>query len=459
MRQPVAGSAQKSVTRRAVFAYGTVGVSALGTGALGIACAGPGADGANTPQTLQPTTIEVLHEFGPQGDNGQALQQIVERMRTLAPNLTIKSTVTSGDSWPVMLTMLAAGTPPDVSETFVANAASLGAKRIAEPLQMLLKSAKDWRPDDYFNGAREAFTYRGDFVLAPMFTAPMAVAVNQQMVNQASLKLPTATWTWDDFTSMAMRMTQRSSGETKVYGAQMPTGNGYQAMNFFGGPLWSHGGDWANRATGKLTFQEAPGIAALEMWVDVALKQQAAPTVRPEAWAGLEGSPFANGLVAMAFIASPAVRRYVRDAASFPWTTALMPRQKQQGSHFYAHGFFVLRDGKQKAGAGEFVRLVSLPQHVALWNEIAFGMPTRKSAAALKEWQDHLRANPQLGPFNDSSRFMRAYPTIAGWNEASQGAEGIGQAIWDAVQGKMAPRPALEEAARRAEAFFAEQPK
>ncbi len=440
-----------SVTRRA-----TMAACVAGLGSLPGACGGQAPGGNSPAPAAKPATVELLTEFGPTSDNGQALLAVLERMKTLAPNLTVKHTVTSGDSWPVMLTNLAAGTPPDVSETFVANGASLGSKKIAEPLQILLKGAKDWSPDDYFDGPREAFTYKGDFVLAPMFTAPMAVAVNLQAVDRAGLKPPMVTWTWDDFTQYAVKLTQRSGGEISIYGAAMPTSNGFGAMNFFGGPLWSYGGDWANRTTGKVTFQEPPGVAALEMWVNVALKQQAAPTAQPENWKGLKGSPFANGLAAMAFIASPEVRAYVRDATSFLWSSVLMPRQKAQGSHFYAHGFYVLRAAKEKAGAAEFVRLVSLPAHVALWNATAFGMPTRKSAAALKEWQDHLRSNPQLNAFNDTQKFTRSYPPIPGWNEASQGPDGIGQAIIDAVQGRTAPRSALEDAARRADNFLAQ---
>ena len=33
-------------------------------------------------------------------------------------------------------------------------------------------------------------------------------------------------------------------------------------MNFFGGPLWSHGGDWADREKGVVTFQRPEGVAS-----------------------------------------------------------------------------------------------------------------------------------------------------------------------------------------------------
>ena len=441
-------------TRRAVLA----GVGAAAGGLLAAACGGGAADNQRAPAAA-PATIEVMHEFGPNSSDGRWMGELLERAKQLAPHITVKSTVTAGGSWDPLQTALAAGTAPDVSETYVANAASLGAKKIAEPLQTALKSAKDWNAADYFDGPREAFTYRGDLVVAPMFTAPMGLAINKEMLGRAGLAEPTPAWTWEQFTDYAVKLTKREGEETKVWGAAMATGSGYSTMNFFGGPLWSHGGDWADREKGVVAFHRPEGVAALEMWVNVALRRRAAPNANPAEWQGLKGTPFSNGLAAMAFIASPAVANYVRDATAFPWITAQMPRQKQQGSHFYAHGFFVLRGSKEKAAAVEFVRLASLPEHVAQWNVAAFGMPTRKSAAGRKDWQGHLKNQPALAAFNETTKYMRGYPAIPGWNEASVGNEGIGQAILDAIQGKVAAKSALEEAARKADNLLAQQPK
>jgi multiple sugar transport system substrate-binding protein len=287
----------------------------------------------------------------------------------------------------------------------------------------------------------------------------MGPAINKEMLGRAGLAEPTPAWTWEQFTDYAVKLTKREGEETKVWGAAMATANGFGTMNFFGGPLWSHGGDWADREKGVVTFHRPDGVAALEMWVNVALRRRAAPNANPVEWQGLKGTPFSNGLAAMAFIASPAVANYVRDATAFPWITVQMPRQKQQGSHFYAHGFFALRGSKEKAAAAEFVRLASLPEHVAQWNVASFGMPTRKAAAARKEWQDHLKSQPALAAFNEATKYMRGYPAIPGWNEASVGPEGIGQAILDAIQGKAGAKAALEEAARKADALLAQQPK
>lgn len=405
----------------------------------------------------RPATVQLLVRFAPISIEGKALASLLARVRKVAPKLTINVSHSTGDPWQAIVTALAAGTPPDASVAVVANAASLGALNVAEPLQILLKKAKGWSADDYFPGAREAFTYRGDFVAAPYYTAPMAVAINQDLLNRAGLKVPDATWTWRDLTQYAVTLTRREGDDVKVYGAQTPTANGFGSMNFFGGPLWSHGGDWADRMSGTVSFHKPEGIAALDTWVNLALRQRAAPTAQPESWKGLQGGPFVNGLAAMAFIASPQLTSFVTDIKGFPWTVVPMPRQSKPGSHFYSGAWFVTRAAKEKDGAAEFVRLASAPDEVAQWNIEQGGMVTRSAAAAQRTWQDHLRSEPRFGVFNEAARYARSYPAIPGWTEASNGPDGIGQALLDAVTGKVASRTVLEEAARRATAVIAQQ--
>lgn len=433
-------------------------------GLLLAACGGAGgstAGQAGTSAITKPTKIEVLIEWAPGSLNREAIEGIIGKARQQWPTLSVDITTAPGSgvrSYELVVTRLAAGTPPDVSETYIANSGNLSAKNIAEPLQTLFKGQKDWSVDDYFDGAREAWTYKGDFLSSPFVTAPMAVAVNEQLLDRASLKLPTPAWTWDDFTTYAQKLTQ-GSGETKVYGADMPKGNGFGTMNFFGGPMWSFGGDWADRKTNKLTFQEPPALAALEMWVNVTLKQQAAPNAPVPAWNGIKGGPFAAGLAAMAFLGAPELGQLQKDATGFKWSTVQMPRKVKQGSHFYSTSMYVLRQAKEKQAAAEFLRFVMSPEQMVYWNGLTLGMVARKSAAQRKEWQDLLKAQPRMVAFNESSSYTRAYPVIPGWDQASNGTEGIGQALLDAVQGKQAPKAALEEGARRAEAFLATQAK
>jgi ABC-type glycerol-3-phosphate transport system substrate-binding protein len=234
----------------------------------------------------------------------------------------------------------------------------------------------------------------------------------------------------------------------------MPVNAGFGSMNFFGGPLWSHGGDWANRTTDALTFHKPEGIAALEMWVNVAFRQLAAPTSQPADWQGLPGGPFVNGKVALAFQASEGMRALQNNPPAFRWTVVQMPRKSKPGAHYYSHGLFVTQGSREKEAAAEFVRVSALPDQIAKWNTVALGMPTTKASASHQVWRDYVGKQPEMRAFDSTIAYMRSYPLIARWNEASEGPEGIGQGILDAVQGTIAPNTALAEAARRASALL-----
>lgn len=441
-------------TRLSRRRYGA-GVAALAGGILAAACGG-GQGPAAEPRApaKQPAKILVMTEFGPNSGQGPAYAALVEEVAKQAPWIEVDSQHPAG-LWQVVQTNVAAGTPPDVADTYVANWATLGAQNIAAPLNELLKSARTWSLADYVEGVREGMNFKAQkVVIAPLFTAPMAVGVNLDLLQRAGLAAPPVAWTWEMFSDYAQKLTERTGAETTVWGAAMPTAAGFGSMNFFGGPLWSHGGDWADRRTDALTFHRPEGIAALEMWVQVALKQQAAPTAAPADWQGLPGGPFLNGKAAMAFIASEGMRSLYTTPPQFKWLIQQMPRKVKQGSHFYSHGLFVAQGSQQKEAAAEFVRISALPDQIAKWNTVALGMPTTKASAAHPIWKDFIAKRPEMRAFDATIAYMRGYPLIPRWNEASVGPEGIGQALLNAVQGAIAPGAAMEQAARNAGALL-----
>jgi hypothetical protein len=53
-----------------------------------------------------------------------------------------------------------------------------------------------------------------------------------------------------------------------------------------------------------------------------------------------------------------------------------------------------------------------------------------------------------LTPFSDALAYARTYPAIAGWQDVLVGEGGVGPMIAKARRGEVAPRQALDEAAR-----------
>ena len=456
---------ERTVTRRTMVRAGALG--AIGGGAGLAACRSadaPGTGGGESASLVsKPVTIEVGHPFTPENPDadGRYMPTLLQRLPELSPNLKVQENIDAGP--PKLIAMAAAGTPPDVAAAYVLQGTTYASQKLAVPLESLLKSAKDWSADDFIEGAREAFTYGSDLLFAPFLVAPMAITVNQEMLDRASLKLPAPNWTWDDFSEYATRLTQRSGSDVAVYGAALPYTPNTNIAEYFGSLLWSHGGDWADRKTGVITYQRPEGVAALETWVNLTLKQRAAPAVEPDNWKPFGARPatrgglaLANGLVAMSFAYAPGVLEYQKVVPqALRWTTVAMPRRKGPGSHFYGCSWFVVNGAKNREGAAEFVRVATLPDTIAQWNMAAYSMVTRKSAAARQEWQQHLKRQPLLGAYAVALAYTRTYPALAGWGEVMQGEGGLGPAVYDAAQGKVAPKPALEDSARVGEAILA----
>jgi hypothetical protein len=83
-------------SRRAVLGRGL----ALGAaGVTGAACAGHTATDLGEGTAPRPAIIEILHQFGPTSADSRWTGTLLERVRHLAPHLTVRSTVTAGSTW------------------------------------------------------------------------------------------------------------------------------------------------------------------------------------------------------------------------------------------------------------------------------------------------------------------------------------------------------------------------
>ena len=78
--------------------------------------AGSGADGGG--RTATPATISYLSFFGPDDPQTISFPHVLQQFQQRHPNVTVEQTSTSGTSSNVMekyLTLISAGTPPDVA--------------------------------------------------------------------------------------------------------------------------------------------------------------------------------------------------------------------------------------------------------------------------------------------------------------------------------------------------------
>ena len=153
-----------------------------------------------------------------------ARQRAIDAFTRLHPELRVKVQAIQAVDWKdfftKILTMVAAGTPPDV--VYVATeGAQLFAEKLAHPLdEYIRRDATDMKEffDDVHPSLVEAFMYKGSLYQLPMDWNAANMYYNTAAFAQAGLERPADDWTHLDFrNSLAAMRKARTSDFTPYY--------------------------------------------------------------------------------------------------------------------------------------------------------------------------------------------------------------------------------------------------
>ena len=143
-----------------------------------------------------------------------ARQSLVDAFTARHPDISVRLQAVQGTDWAdffaKILTMVAAGTPPDVC-VVATEGAQLFAERLAEPLDEFIKRDAA-QVQDYFDDVHpsliEAFMYKGSFYQMPIDFNAANMYFNTGAMQRAGVSYPAADWTHEDFLTMARQMRQ-----------------------------------------------------------------------------------------------------------------------------------------------------------------------------------------------------------------------------------------------------------
>ncbi|MFD6177551.1 MULTISPECIES: extracellular solute-binding protein [unclassified Isoptericola] len=153
-----------------------------------------------------------------------------------------------GDFFSKILTMIAAGTPPDVVNV-ATEGAQLFASRLAEPLDdYVTRDAADLQEyfDDVHPSLVESFMYEGSLFQLPVDFNAANMYLNSSALAEAGLERPAHDWDHEDFRGMLRAMRDARGGGFVPY---------FWTNRLFGGLVpWLYVND-----TSFLTEEKAPG--------------------------------------------------------------------------------------------------------------------------------------------------------------------------------------------------------
>jgi multiple sugar transport system substrate-binding protein len=258
------------MTRRRVLA-GAALAPAVAACAPASGGAGDQAGGSAAP----PATVQFY--FGTAGaPEIQLYTTLKEGFERLNPNYTLELLPAENETEKA-LTMMAAGTPPDVYWNRV-RASQVFIRRDALVDVLPLMKRDKLSQDEFWPSAVRAYSYKGGFFGLPTSASSNAVYFNKIHFNAVGLPLPTelekqGRWTWDSLLDTARRLTRTDSGK-KVWGLKRPSGLTLTVQY-----MWQNGGTpfSDDRTQSLLTSAE---VAAAEQWIaDLSLKHQVSPPV------------------------------------------------------------------------------------------------------------------------------------------------------------------------------------
>ncbi|PRY17253.1 ABC transporter substrate-binding protein [Kineococcus rhizosphaerae] len=414
------------LTRRSVL--GVTGLAALGTGLSWDRLTGrdvPGRDG-------DALTVAIL---GTAAD-AESRQALLDAFRETHPDIPVRLQAVQGQDWTQfftkILTMVAAGTPPDVC-LIATEGAQLFADRLAHPLdEFVTRDAAELQ--DYFDDVHpslvESFMYQGSLFMLPADFNAANVYYNAGALQRAGLDRPADDWTVDDFVTVARTMRQGAGGSSfrpyfwtnRLWGGVVPWL--YVHGTSFLRESRAGGGDWFWRkfyAGDPTAATRSGGYQWLEAGADDPAVLETFEFLREITAEGLGSSPaqgggnelvarFAEGVIGM----TPAGGFWAQglaDGGMGPddFDVTFFPRARTQRHQFGSAGYAVMRTSRRKDEAWEWIKFCSSRRGMRLSFPEPTTTPARRSlvddafyaGTGPKHWSvfyDTLDRFPDTGP-------------------------------------------------------------
>jgi len=383
------------LTRRGLLA-GAVGVGSLAL----LGSQWPRLTGADIPGRHDDSlSIAILGT----NQDAAARQSLVDAFTARHPDISVRLQAVQGTDWAdffaKILTMVAAGTPPDVC-VVATEGAQLFAERLAEPLDEFIKRDAA-QVQDYFDDVHpsliEAFMYKGSFYQMPIDFNAANMYFNTEAMRRAGVPYPAADWTHQDFLTMARQMRQAAGSgfvpfywTNRLWGGIVPwlyindTSFLTETKSPGGEWLWDrfypdHKGAYSGGFLWEGSNASDPRVAESFEFVR-ALVEEGLGTSPAQGGGNELVGQFSGGSIGM----TPAGGFWVQglsEAGLTPqdYDVAYFPKWRTQRHQFGAAGYAILRTSERKDEAWEWVKFCTSREGMQLAFPSPNTTPTRRS--------------------------------------------------------------------------------
>ena len=280
----------------------------------------------------------------------------------------------------------------------------------------------------------------------PFQRSTIVLYYNKEMFKEAGLDPEKGPATWEEQAAFAEKLTKRDgSGNVTQWGVQIPS-SGFPYW-LFQALVLEAGATLAN-PEGDRTFYDKPEvIAALQYWVDLALKHKVMKSGVIE-W-GTNAKDFFERRTAM-FTTTSGNLTNVKTSATFPFGVQILPGHKKRGAPTSGGNFYLFKTSSPEKQAATFkmIQWLTSAERSAEWS-IKTGYVAPRDDA----WQTTAMKN-YVASFAGAKvaygQLQYLVPELA-THENQRVARSIDDGIEAALTGKKTPEQAMKDSQREAE--------
>jgi len=364
------------------------GAAALGAVLLA-ACAssassesGPGqqsSGGAYSAPAKDVAATLTLSNWGDPGDKA-VYDAAIARFNQSYPNVKVVDNFTPITTWTEYVNKLvaaqAAGQAPDVINIALEGLRLGVSKEMFGSINHYLESdpAGAALAADIDPTLMKSLAVDGEQYLMPSTWNQMLIYYNTKMFKDAGIARPADNWTWDDFNTIAKKLTT-GTGSSKVYGFGLPN------FNFGLTPwLYSNGTSQLNSDWTASNLTDAKVAASYQYAADLVKNGQAPAPKGADPY-----QLFPAGKVAMTGAGHWVVGGFLK-AGFKDWDILPWPTGTTQGTVFGSSGFGISPSSQSKDLAWELIKVLDSQETQMAWVKIGAGNPASKTAAQSPEF-------------------------------------------------------------------------
>ena len=284
------------------------------------------------------------------------------------------------DYGPKLMSMLAAGTPPDVFYMGFPEFVEYHAKDTLLNLQPYVDATPNFNAIDFFPGLLDAFRDRetGELYGIPKDWSTYVLYYNKEMFEEAGLPTPNemfgyGQWSWEDFLKVAQALTKDldGDGQIDIYGFAYHHPGRWKLFPPQAGANWVLAPD-------KVVVNTPEFAEAIQFLADLSLKYHVAPDVTQLAEMGAPDW-FANERAAMYICGRWRTMKF--KTLDFDWDIAPVPYYRHMYTWVDLVAYCVAKDSKHPDEAWKLVNFLTGPEAQKLVAQAGHAIPIRRSVA------------------------------------------------------------------------------